>query len=127
MVDQCFEACDKNNDNMLSIEEFKRWLFTTPAIVQILYSVFEFRDQVDIEAIQQEFMIAGQFIDEVEAGDERLAEAMRARRAVNERVSALLAENAALRKELRMLREERAGLKARRAELGGGMRFSRTK
>ena len=118
MVDQCFTACDKNNDNQLSIEEFKRWMFTTPQIVQILYSVFELRAHAEVEAIQQEFAIAGQFIDEVEAGDERLALAMQARRKSNEKVGVLLAENASLRKEMRMLRQEYARLKARRAELG---------
>ena len=119
MVEQCFEACDKNNDNQLSIEEFKRWMFTTPQIVQILYSVFELRAHAEVEAIAQEFAIAGQFIDEVEAGDERLAAAMQARRKSNEKVGVLLAENASLRKELRVLRQEFARLKARRAELGG--------
>ena len=93
--------------------------FTTPQIVQILYSVFELRAHAEVEAIQQEFAIAGQFIDEVEAGDERLAAAMQARRKSNEKVGVLLAENASLRKEKRLLLHEFARLKARRAELGG--------
>lgn len=118
MVESCFRECDKNNDGVLSQEEFKRWMFTTPEIVQILYSVFELRNHAEVEAIQQEFAIAGQYIDEVEAGDERLAKAVRSRRKANERVGKLLDSNAALRKELRSLKREHEALKARKRELG---------
>ncbi len=56
------------------------------------------------------------------AGDERLAAAMQMRRKSNEKVGVLLAENASLRKEKRLLLHEFARLKARWAELGGKRR-----
>ena len=57
MVNAAFESSDVNNDGLLSFDEFVKWLFNTPEILNIIYSVFEIRDHVEVADVKQELEI----------------------------------------------------------------------
>lgn len=54
MVNAAFESSDNNNDGLLSFDEFVKWLFNTPEILNIVYSVFEIRNHVEVADVKQE-------------------------------------------------------------------------
>ena len=54
MVNAAFESSDNNNDGLLSFDEFVKWLFNTPEILNIVYSVFEIRNHVEVAGVKQE-------------------------------------------------------------------------
>ena len=54
MVDQAFLSADGNGDNLLSFEEFVKWLLNTPEILNIIYSVFEIRNHVEVAEVKKQ-------------------------------------------------------------------------
>ena len=54
MVNAAFESSDNNNDGLLSFDEFVKWLFNTPEILNIVYSVFEIRNHGEVAGVKQE-------------------------------------------------------------------------
>jgi Ca2+-binding EF-hand superfamily protein len=54
MVEQAFQSSDGNGDSLLSFDEFVKWLLDTPEILNIIYSVFEFRNHVEVADVKEE-------------------------------------------------------------------------
>ena len=111
MVEDAFASSDKNADNKLSFEEFKRWMLNTPEIIGIVYSVFEMRGHVDTAEISRQFQECKQAMDEKESS-EKVQELTESKRMVDSIAAKLLVENSQLIRRVRALEKENAVLKA---------------